>query len=241
MVSLSRFILAGSLVSVLVVVAGCSSSKADGKQGDLASAESDLKLSGTKYLGKLSSGQSKTLHYVAPPNYRSFGFDAKGGDEITVDVKSPDGDAVAWITDSSYNVLANNDDANENTFDSHVTYRVPASQAARSFRLVFREYGFDETDFTVSLKVMSAPASCTYDGQSYKAGDSFASDDGCNTCSCTETGQTACTKRACVCNPATETDRTYVGTPDQCMVIRYSCQVGQVPFSNACGCGCEKQ
>jgi hypothetical protein len=39
---------------------------------------------------------------------------------------------------------------------------------------------------------------CTYDGQSYAAGDSFPSSDGCNSCSCTAGGAVACTLRACV-------------------------------------------
>lgn len=38
---------------------------------------------------------------------------------------------------------------------------------------------------------------CSYDGKTYKEGDSFPSSDGCNTCGCTN-GQVACTLRACV-------------------------------------------
>jgi len=39
---------------------------------------------------------------------------------------------------------------------------------------------------------------CTYGGKHYAAGDSFASSDGCNQCSCGEDGQVACTLKACV-------------------------------------------
>jgi hypothetical protein len=38
---------------------------------------------------------------------------------------------------------------------------------------------------------------CTYAGEQYDVGDGFPSEDGCNTCSCTEGGQVACTLRAC--------------------------------------------
>lgn len=41
-------------------------------------------------------------------------------------------------------------------------------------------------------------AQCTYDGVSYRAGESFAAIDGCNTCTCGETGAVGCTKMACV-------------------------------------------
>ncbi|MCA9594618.1 MAG: hypothetical protein KC776_14940 [Myxococcales bacterium] len=39
---------------------------------------------------------------------------------------------------------------------------------------------------------------CSYGGKSYSAGDSFPSSDGCNTCSCAQDGQVACTLLACV-------------------------------------------
>lgn len=39
---------------------------------------------------------------------------------------------------------------------------------------------------------------CEYDGATYQVGESFDAGDGCNTCSCTEGGQVACTAIACV-------------------------------------------
>jgi hypothetical protein len=38
---------------------------------------------------------------------------------------------------------------------------------------------------------------CTYNGTRHATGSSFASSDGCNSCSCTSSGQVACTERAC--------------------------------------------
>lgn len=40
-------------------------------------------------------------------------------------------------------------------------------------------------------------ATCTYNGQIYQAGESVPSIDGCNACSCDESGQVACTEMAC--------------------------------------------
>jgi hypothetical protein len=42
---------------------------------------------------------------------------------------------------------------------------------------------------------------CSYAGQSHKAGESFSSTDGCNTCSCTARGEVACTTKGCVSQP----------------------------------------
>lgn len=42
-----------------------------------------------------------------------------------------------------------------------------------------------------------ANGGCRYDGKQYRVGQTFPSDDGCNTCSCERGGQVACTLRAC--------------------------------------------
>jgi Pacifastin inhibitor (LCMII) len=237
--SFSRFVVAGLLVTAFAAVAGCSESSTKDEE-DVAATESELKLSGTRYLGKIKNGETRTGYYKAPPTYRSYGFDAKGGDEITIDVKSVYGDGMGWITDSSYKVLAFNDDATGSTLDAKVKYKVPAGQAARSYRIVFRDYDMLEATFNVTLSITStAPSTCSYGGQTYQQGDRFESSDGCNTCSCLPDGSVACTEMACTCNPAAEPHRNYVGTPQQCMVIRYSCPSGQSHFSNSCGCGCE--
>ena len=41
-------------------------------------------------------------------------------------------------------------------------------------------------------------ATCDYNGTGYAAGESWTSDDGCNTCFCGEDGSIGCTKRACL-------------------------------------------
>lgn len=229
----SRFVVAG-LIAALTATVGCAADKED-----LSSYDSEIRLAGTRYLGKLQNGQTRTAYYYNQPLYRSYGFDAKGGDEVTIDVRSTYGDAVAWITDAKYRGLAFNDDASRETWDAKVQYKVPEGQPSRSYRIVFRDYDTLDATFAVTLAVKSAPATCTYEDQQYTEGDSFGASDGCNTCACDATGSVACTEMECGCNPATESHRTYLGTPDQCMVMRYSCPAGQILFSNDCGCGCE--
>lgn len=232
--SSTRFVVAA--LSTLTALAGCSSKVNEDHAID--SSESALKVT-TSYLGKIGNGETKTSHYSTPPEYRSYGFNAKGGDEITVRISSLSGDAMGWITTSSYSVLASNDDESSSTLDSKVVYKVPTGQASRSYRIVFRDYDLLDATFNVTLSIRAAsPTTCSYDGQTHVQGDSFEAGDGCNTCSCTSNG-VVCTELACACNPATEPNRNYVGNPQQCMVIRYACPTGRVPFSNSCGCGCE--
>lgn len=237
----SRVAIFAGLVVAFASLAGCSTESSGKESDDVGSIESELKLSGTRYLGKLSNGETRTGYYYNPPRYRSFGFDAKGGDEITVDIKSAEGDAVGYVTDSYYTVLAYNDDADSTTLDSKVKLKVPAGQAAKSFRIVFRDYDLLDATFTIKLSIKSSQTTtCAYDGATYSSGDSFPSTDGCNTCTCGSTGSVGCTKRACACDPANEPWRSYIGTPQQCMTIRYTCSAGKTPFQNSCGCGCEE-
>ena len=49
-----------------------------------------------------------------------------------------------------------------------------------------------------ALNSGTTAAVCSYSGQGYLAGTTFASTDGCNTCNCTANGEVVCTERACV-------------------------------------------
>src|SRR5579864_6090679 len=70
----------------------CSQSSGD-KGGVATTGESALKVTGAAYLGPIASGETKTSYYSDPPKYRAFGFTATGGDQISIDVASVDGDA----------------------------------------------------------------------------------------------------------------------------------------------------
>lgn len=81
---------------------------------------------------------------------------------------------------------------------------------------------------------------CLYNGQTYAVGTGFPAGDGCNTCSCMQDGNMACTKIACTCDPTAEQyQKKYMSTdPAQCQVIDFMCPVNTTYFSNTCGCGC---
>lgn len=52
----------------------------------------------------------------------------------------------------------------------------------------------------------SDPGTCSYSGRGYHVGDTFPSEDGCNSCSCVAGGGVACTERACLSDGGTRTD-----------------------------------
>jgi Pacifastin inhibitor (LCMII) len=237
----SRSFCASLSVLGLVAIAGCSSNgtEAPAEKGNIDSYESELNSTTPRYVGQIASGETKTNYYANPPKYRAFGFTARGGETITVDVKSFEGDAMAWITTTTWTALAANDDASSSTLDAKVVYKVPEGTPSRAYRIVFRDYDLLDATFTVKLSIDSGTVACTYGGKTYKPGDSFPSTDECNTCSCSTNGSVGCTKKACVCNPEAEPWRDYLGTPVTCQTIVVSCTTNKRPFQNACGCGCE--
>ena len=113
--------------SFLVACSANAPTDPSGKEGDDAVQESDLSGGSPKYLGQIAPGETKTTSYTDPPLYRAYGFTATGGDKITIDVKSTDyGDAMAWLTTTSWKSIAANDDASAKTLDSHIEYTIPA-------------------------------------------------------------------------------------------------------------------
>ena len=154
--SFTRVVLLAGVLGALAPLAGCSN--AGPSKEDVASSESDLTSPG--YLGQIASGQTKTTSYSNPPRYRAYGFSASAGDKITADVRSIDGDAMGWITDSSYAALASNDDASSSTLDSKVVYTVPAGTATKAYRIVFRDYDLLSATFDVTLTIDPAVLSC---------------------------------------------------------------------------------
>lgn len=222
--------------SMTVVGVGCGTEAAD----DVGSDQSELHLS-AEYLGKILNGQTISARYDSPPQFSAFGFEAKGGDKITVDVASVDGDAMAYITDAQLEVIAQNDNASEATRDAKVVWTVPAGTPLRPYRAAFRDLRLSPATLQVKLSVRgSGPMACVYDGQSYAAGDEFAASNGCNSCRCAASGDVQCTSLQCACDPAHEPWRTYLGTHEQCVTLDYECPSGQYKFDNPCGCGCER-
>jgi hypothetical protein len=149
------------LIVLAVLAAGCQSQAGDKDESVATTYSSELTVSGAAYLGTISDGETRTSYYSDPPKYRAYGFTAKGGDNIVIDVSSPDGDAMAWLTDSSYGTTyAFNDDKDPSSLDSHIEYTVPAGAASKTYKIVFRDYDRLDAEFDVSLSIESAAPSC---------------------------------------------------------------------------------
>ena len=124
-----------------------------------------------KIVGSLDYGQtSSTTKYTKTPRYRAFKFAGNEGDQVDVWVRSGDGgDAVTWVLDNGFHVLASNDDADDTTFDSHVSVALPANASATHY-IVFRDYYTDTAHFTVDLANTAAP-SCHADADCAATGN----------------------------------------------------------------------
>src|SRR5206468_4203302 len=96
---------------------------------------------------------SDSLRYTRSPRYRAYKFGGYEGDRVDVWVRSHDGgDAVTWVLDNRFNVLASNDDADDKTYDSHVVATLPASDSITHY-VVYRDYALSPAHFAVELAV----------------------------------------------------------------------------------------
>jgi hypothetical protein len=235
---ISRLFAVG-LVAALAALAGCSQD-APGDAETVESGESALAQQRPRLLGTITSGDVKTGIYYTPPQPRAWAFHAKAGDTVTIDVSSNTGDAVAYLTDDRYNVIAYNDDFRNVSHNAQIVYTLEPTIQATSFRIVFADYDALPAPFDVALAVdTSQGAVCTYGSNVFHVGDHWPARDGCNTCTC-GVGGIDCTKQVCSCNPDGEPDKIYMYTPEQCQTVHITCTAGHVPFQNECGCGCRK-
>lgn len=143
-----------SLLAGLLAV-GCVGAKGDVDEdfSDLAGIDekSDAFSGKMKLLGTLKTGEMVgPVAYQAAPKFRAYKF--KGATNLRVDiwVRSEDGDAIAWLLDSSFKTLAKNDDDDSKTQDSHIEIRLPKRDDP-TFYIVFRELDLQAANFTVEL------------------------------------------------------------------------------------------
>jgi hypothetical protein len=116
-----------------------------------------------KIMGSLDFGQTSAIvSYTKSPRYRAFKLAANTGDTIDAWVRSTHGDAVAWLLDDSFGVIASNDDADTTTTDAHLVATMPASASATHY-IVFRDYGLESHQFTVELAGGSQFGACATD------------------------------------------------------------------------------
>src|SRR5437879_5850244 len=111
--------------AALTFIAGCGAGKQDLNEDftDLSGLDekSDQFSKKLKLVGSLDYGQtSDDVKYHNPPKYRAFKFGGAKDDKVAVSVHSANGDAVAYLVDNAYKVVAKNDDSNGSS-DSHIT------------------------------------------------------------------------------------------------------------------------
>jgi len=126
---------------------------------DLPERSSDQFSQNMKMVGTLDYGHTiGGLVYHNPPKYRALKFDGKKGDLIEVWVRSADGDALGWVVDDNFKILAHNDDADNTTTDAHIKLTLPGNSNPDMTRyyIVFTEYQGANATFTVSLQGSSA-------------------------------------------------------------------------------------
>src|SRR5262245_29404261 len=120
--------------------------------------KSDAFSSKMRLLGALDEGQTRKVYYTSSPRYRAYTLD--GGGAIDLWVRSETGDALAWVLDSRFRVLAKNDDADETTYDAHLALTLPDHQ---SHYLVMRDYDYSRGWFSVTRAAVD-PLACDGDG-----------------------------------------------------------------------------
>ncbi|MCX5747234.1 MAG: hypothetical protein NT062_32595 [Proteobacteria bacterium] len=135
----------------------CGTSKApvDESFEDLAGldSKSDYFSYRLKMVGTVADGASMAVPYTKTPRFRGVIIAGSAGDSVDIWVRSTDGgDALAWLLDDRYKVIAKNDDADDadgTTTDSHLQVVLPASTSG-TYKVVFRDYDVAKHTFTVS-------------------------------------------------------------------------------------------
>jgi len=129
--------------------------------------KSDAFSSSLKLIGSIDYGQTAAaVKYRNPPRYLAYKFGGHKGDKVAIDVTSKNGDAVAWLLDNSFAIVAKNDDAGASTLDSHIDATLPGNSdpAIITYYIVVRDYWLQSATFTVALAGGSpVNRSCTVD------------------------------------------------------------------------------
>ncbi len=101
-------------------------------------------------LGSIAYGQTKGPFTHVAGKWSALSFLGNAGDELVIDVKSNNGDTVAWLVDKSMNILAFDDDSGAGT-NSRITHTL-ADGANTTFFIVTREYSRRAMRFSVTLQ-----------------------------------------------------------------------------------------
>jgi hypothetical protein len=96
----------------------------------------------------LGYGKTSSPVKVRANSYGWFQLSGNVGDDVSIWVRSSNGDAVAFLLDANDDVLAVGDDAEYGTSDAHLTATLPADG---TYLIAFREYAYSAASFTVAL------------------------------------------------------------------------------------------
>lgn len=101
-----------------------------------------------KLVSELSPGESKNFLYTTSPRFRGFGFAGQESQALDIWITGSRGDAVTWLLDSKFHVVAKNDDADDATLNSHIAVTLPADDR---YYIVMRDYNLERHRFNVGL------------------------------------------------------------------------------------------
>ena len=136
-------------IVLALVIAGCAQQKVvpDEDFTDLAGLDqkSDSFSKKMRFLGTLDPGQERQVYYTSSPKFR--GYTITGDGPIDLWVRSQTGDAIAWLLDSKFRIIAKNDDADDTTYDAHIKATI---HAGKTYYLAMRDYDYTKGWFSVS-------------------------------------------------------------------------------------------
>jgi hypothetical protein len=162
-----------TLLFALSIIAGCNGGKTPIEPGaddfsELVSLDekSDAFSYRMKLLGSLSYGQtSSDLKYTSTPRFRAYKFAGHKGDQVDIRVRSSNGgDALSWLVNNSFDVLAQNDDS-DGSLDSHITATLPGNSNPDivTYYVIYRDYDLKQKKFSVELQGKADYFSCERD------------------------------------------------------------------------------
>lgn len=140
------------IIALAALVPACGAGKADIDEDftDLRSADekSDRFRQRFSLAGTIRYGETKTVAYKNPPPYLGYRLTGQAGDEVTISVRSKDGDPYTWLLDGRYEIVAKNDDA-RGSLDSFIAVTLPR---AGTYYVVFRDYWRQPATFAVEVQ-----------------------------------------------------------------------------------------
>lgn len=163
------------VVVALALMAGCGTSSKSDPSDDftgLGDEKSDSFSKKMKIIGSVDSSSDVAIDYSSSPIYRAIKLKAESGDWLKISVgngsskadPNTNGDAVTWLLDSSYKVVAKNDDVADQVTDSQIVVRLKKSG---TFYVVVRDYNYAAGSFTASIAYARASGDLIADANSW--------------------------------------------------------------------------